>query len=52
MNQITSCPMCHGHGRILITDYVERMVQHDWPIKCPVCTGLGMIRGVQGLVAR
>jgi hypothetical protein len=50
MNQITSCPMCHGQGRILITDYVDRLVKRDWPIQCPVCTGLGMIRGV-GCVA-
>jgi hypothetical protein len=52
MNHITSCPLCYGMGRIFITDYIERRIQNDWPIQCPVCAGLGMIRGIHSVVAR
>lgn len=44
MNNVRTCPMCYGQGKILITDYIDHIVLHDRPIPCPVCIGIGILR--------
>ncbi len=44
MNLITSCPICHSKGVVLITDYVDHSLQHEKPLSCPLCSGLGVLK--------
>ena len=44
MNQLRSCPICIGKGKLRISDYVERCIVPDAVINCPACEGLGVIR--------
>ena len=44
MNQLRSCPICMGKGKLRISDYVERCIIPDAVINCPACEGLGVIR--------
>jgi len=44
INQLRSCPICLGKGKLHIADYVAQSVVPDAEINCPACEGLGIIR--------